>query len=653
MDISVLVTIRLPIYRPSRLECSEALDFRFGQQNGMAKFMRNNTTQKQLSSHPEWLNDWQKRIKALKNLPSLFGMVWAAAPIVVVSSLVCRLLAALVPLGILAVTRLIIDSIFRLTSNHTPLPGSFWWMVSLEFALASVAMITSRLIDFCDSRLADKFTCYINVRIMQHATSLDLVSYEDPLFYDKLERARVQGTDRIGMIQATGRLVQEFFTTVSLAASIFIFSPLILFTLIVCTLPTFLSETHFAFLGYALSSQQTPARREMEYFRVLGGSKESAKELRLFGLGSFLVDRYQALANEVHHQTFGLARRRLFIGLSFALLGTIGYYGSYAFAIHQTVIGVLSLGTLTLLAGAIAGTNSNIQAVLGTFSSIAGQALFLTDLLEFFSVKPKVFSKPGAMLIPRPIRRGFEFKNVSFSYPGSSKKVLNNINFRLEPGERIALVGKNGQGKTTIVKLLTRLYEPTAGQILLDGVDIRDYNLQDLWKEIGVIFQDFMRYELPCYENIAMGRIEDRKNSSRIRAAAHKSLADEVIQKLPHHYNQRLGCRFEGGVDLSGGEWQKIALARAYLRDSQLLILDEPTASLDARSEHEVFERFSELTEGKMALLISHRLSTVRMADRILVLENGSIAEEGPHEQLIKIGGGYAEMFELQAASYR
>ena len=615
--------------------------------------MRNDTTQKQLSSHPEWLNDWQKRIKALKNLPSLFGMVWAAAPIVVVSSLVCRLLAALVPLGILAVTRLIIDSIFRLTSNHTPLPGAFWWMVSLEFALASVAMITSRLIDFCDSRLADKFTCYINVRIMKHAASLDLVSYEDPRFYDKLERARVQGTDRIGMIQATGRLVQEFITTVSLAASIFIFSPWILFTLIVCTLPTFLSETHFAFLGYALSSQQTPARREMEYFRVLGGSKESAKELRLFGLGSVLVDRYQALANEVHHQTFGLARRRLFIGLSFALLGTIGYYGSYAFAIHQTVIGVLSLGTLTLLAGAIAGANSNMQAVLITFSSIAGQALFLTDLLEFFSVKPKVFSKPDAMLVPRPIRRGFEFKNVSFSYPGSSKKVLNNINFRLEPGERIALVGKNGQGKTTIVKLLTRLYEPTTGQILLDGVDIRDYNLQDLWKEIGVIFQDFMRYELPCSENIAMGRIEERKNSSRIYAAAHKSLADEVIRKLPHHYNQRLGCRFEGGVDLSGGEWQKIALARAYLRDSQLLILDEPTASLDARSEHEVFERFAELTQGKMSLLISHRLSTVRMADRILVLENGKIAEQGPHEQLIKIGGGYAEMFELQAASYR
>jgi ATP-binding cassette, subfamily B, bacterial len=619
----------------------------------MAKFMSKNKADHQLTSHPEWLNEWLKRIKALKNVPSLFRMVWAAAPLVVTSSIACRLLAAMVPLAMLAVTRSIIDSIYRLTSQHTPLPGAFWWVVTLEFALASLAMITARLIDFCDSRLADKFTCYINVQIMEHAASLDLVSYEDPLFYDKLERARVQGTDRIGMIQATGRLVQEFITTASLVASIFIFSPWILLALILCTLPTFLSETHFAFLGYSLNSQQTPSRREMDYFRVLGGSKESAKELRLFGLGSFLVDRYRALSNEVHAQTFALARRRLFIGLLFALLGTIGYYGSYAFAIHQTVIGLLSLGTLTLLAGAIAGANSNIQAVLSTFSSIAGQALFLTDLIEFFSVKPKVFSKPDAILVPRPILRGFEFKNVSFSYPGSSKLVLNNVSFHLEPSERIALVGKNGQGKTTIVKLLTRLYEPTSGQILLDGIDIRDYNLQDLWKEIGVIFQDFMRYELPCSDNIAMGRIEKRENTSLIHAAAHKSLADEVIRGLPNRYNQRLGCRFQGGVDLSGGEWQKIALARAYLRDAQLLILDEPTASLDARSEHEVFERFSELTEGKMALLITHRLSTVKMADRILVLENGKIAEQGCHEQLIKTGGGYAEMFELQAASYR
>ena len=597
--------------------------------------------------------DWRYRIKALTNIPPILKMVWESAPAVVSSSLFCRFVAALVPLTMLAVTRVIIDSITGLTGHHNPLPGVFWWLVALEFGLATLAMILGRTIDFCDAVLADKFTCHINTRIMKHASSLDLLSYEDPLFHDKMERARVQGTDRIGMIQAIGRLVQEVITTVSLAASIFLFSPWILVVLIACIVPTFFGESHFAFLGYSLNSQQTPARREMEYVRNLGGSRESAKELKLFGLGSFLVDRYIGISKELHRQTVALAWRRLVVGLLLAILGTIGYYGSYAFAIHQTVIGLLTIGTLTLVAGAIAGSSANIQALLGTFSSIAGQALFLTDLLEFFSVRPKILSKPGALPAPRPIRRGFEFRNVSFSYPGSSKLVLNNINFRLEPSERIALVGKNGQGKTTIVKLLTRLYDPTAGQILLDGVDIREYNLDDLWKEIGVIFQDFMRYDLTSSENIAIGRIEKRNNLIPIRTAAVRSLADEVIQGLPNHYDQQLGCRFEGGVDLSGGEWQRIALARAYLRDAQLLILDEPTASLDAQSEHEVFRRFAELTEGKMSLVISHRLSTVRMADRILVLDNGKIAEQGRHEQLVTVGGGYAKMFELQAASYR
>jgi ATP-binding cassette, subfamily B, bacterial len=604
-------------------------------------------------SRPTADHDWRYRIKALTNIPPILKMVWESAPAIVSCSLFCRFVAALVPLAMLVVTRVIIDSINGLSGHHTPLQGAFWWLVALEFGLATLAMGMGRIVDFCDAVLADKFTCHINTRIMEHASSLDLLSYEDPLFHDKMERARVQGIDRIGMIQAIGRLVQEVITTVSLAASIFLFSPWILVVLIACIVPTFFGETHFAFLGYSLNSHQTPARREMEYVRNLGGSRESAKELKLFGLGPFLVDRYRGISKELHRQTVALAQRRLVMGLLLAVLGTIGYYGSYAFAIHQTVTGLLTIGTLTLVAGAIAGSSSNIQAVLGTFSSIAGQALFLTDLLEFFSVRPKIVSKPDALPAPRPIRRGFEFKNVSFSYPGSSKLVLNNISFRLETSERIALVGKNGEGKTTIVKLLTRLYDPTAGQILLDGVDLREYNLEDLWKEIGVIFQDFMRYDLTSSENIAIGRIEKRNNLIPIRAAAVRSLADEVIQGLPNHYDQRLGCRFEGGVDLSGGEWQRIALARAYLRDAQLLILDEPTASLDAQSEHEVFRRFAELTEGKMSLVISHRLSTVRIADRILVLDNGKIAEQGRHEQLITVGGGYAKMFELQAASYR
>ncbi|MBI2815500.1 MAG: ABC transporter ATP-binding protein [Acidobacteria bacterium] len=580
-------------------------------------------------------------------------MVWEAAPGAVVASLFLRLLAALVPLAVLMVTRRIIDAIYLYTSHQNVLPWYFWWLVALEFILAGMGMILGRLIGFSDTVLSGKYSRYISIRLMKHSSRLDLTLYEDPSFYDTMERARVQGTDRIVLIEAAGRLFQQVITAISLAAGVFIFSPWLLAGLIVCVVPAFLGEIHFAFLGYSLNFTQTTARREMDYLRVLGGSKESAKELKLFGLGPFLTGRFASLADDLHTQNVGLAKRRLLAGVALSLLGTLGYYGTYAFVIYRTVNGGLTLGTMTFLAGAIAGASSNIQAVFSTFSGIADQALFLTDLLEFFRVQPKVVSKPDALPAPRPIQQGFEFKNVSFAYPGSNRAVLKNISFRLHPEERIALVGENGQGKTTIVKLLTRLYDPTEGRILLDGVDLRDYDLDDLWKEIGVIFQDFMKYEMKASTNIAVGRIEQMHDLDTIRIAALKSLAEPVIQKLPKAYDQVLGCRFEGGLDLSGGEWQKIALARAYLRDAQLLILDEPTAALDARSEHQVFQRFAELTEGKTALLISHRFSTVRMADRILVLENGKIAEQGAHCQLIERGGRYAEMFELQAASYR
>ncbi len=598
-------------------------------------------------------SQWRKRIAVLKNTGPLFKMVWASSPRVVAASLSCRLVAALVPLAMLAVTRTIIDSIYVLASHHTPLPHYFWSLVAAEFALAALGTLLARLLDFCDTVLADSYSRYISTRTMEHAAKLDLTYYEDPAFYDKLERARVQGTDRVGMIQSSGLLVQQAITTASLAASIFVFSPWILLVLVVSMVPAFLGETHFAFLGYSLNFKQTPERRELDYLRTLGGSKESVKETKLFGLGGFLVHRYRTVSDKLHLQNVSLAKQKLIVGGLLTIFGTAGYYGAYAFAIHQTVVGILTIGTLTFLTGAIAGASANIQSVFTTFSGIADQALFLTDLLEFFNTQPRVVSKPNALAAPRPIRRGFEFKNVSFAYPGSSKYVLRNVSFRLAPGETIALVGKNGQGKTTIVKLLTRLYEATSGQILLDGIDIREYDLEDLWREIGVIFQDFMRYEMTANDNIAVGRIEDRDNMFRIRGAALKSRASDVIRKLRGGYDQVLGSRFEGGVDLSGGEWQKMAIARAYLRDAQLLILDEPTSSLDPEAEHDVFERFTELTRGKMALLISHRLSTVRMADRILVLENGSIAEQGHHTELIRNGGSYAELFEMQAASYR
>jgi ATP-binding cassette, subfamily B, bacterial len=596
---------------------------------------------------------WGERIHALKNIPRVMKFVWEAAPAVVVGEAIARVAVALIPLSMLIVTRSIIDAIYAYKAHQTPLPGFFWWLVALEFGLAGFAALVARLIDFCDTTLAERFMRHISITLMKHAANLDLLSYEDPVFYDKLERARAQSTDRVQTIKIAGRLIQEAITTISLAAGIFFYSPWLLLALFVCVVPAFMGETHFAFLTYSMSFQQTPARRELDYLRTVSGTKEGAKEVKLFGLAPFLVGRYSDVADRLYDQTVGVARRKLTVGSLLGLLGVAGYYGTYAFVIYQTVHGSLSIGKLTMLAGAIAAASTNIQAVFITFAEIANQALFMTDLLEFFDVRPKIQSNTGALAAPKRIQQGFEFKNVSFSYPGSSRVILKNVNFKLAPSERIAIVGENGQGKTTIVKLLTRLYDPTEGQILLDGRDLREYDLDSLWQQIGVIFQDFMRYEMTASANIAVGRIEERHNPFRIRAAANKSLAEQAIRKLPKGFDQVLGSRFEGAVDLSGGEWQKIAIARAYLRDAQLLILDEPTAALDARSEHEVFQRFSELTEGKMSLLISHRFSTVKMSNRILVLKGGEIAEQGPHDQLLKDGGHYAELFELQAANYR
>jgi ATP-binding cassette subfamily B protein len=439
----------------------------------------------------------------------------------------------------------------------------------------------------------------------------------------------------------------------SLSLTILYFSPWLLALLVLAVVPALIGESHFAFLGYSLNMRQTPVRRQLDYLRVLGASKESAKELKLFGLSSFFTGEYARLSEEIYDQNLSLAKRRLIAGTMLSIVSTGSYYAAYAFVIYRTVSGDLSWGTLQLLTGALAGTSTAIQTVFATASSIADQSLFLTDLVDFFDIKPSIQSAPNALPVPRPIRDWIVFDAVSFRYPGSDRLVLDALDLRISPGERIALVGANGEGKTTIVKLLTRLYDPTAGRILLDGADLRDYNIEDLQTQIGVIFQDFVRYDMTARENVGVGRIELAQSDRHIELAARKSLADSAIVKLPRGYDQLLGRRFEGGMDLSGGEWQKLALARAYLRDAQLLILDEPTASLDAASEYEIFQRFADLTAGKMALLISHRFSTVRMADRIVVLAGGVISEQGSHRELLASRGPYARMFELQASGYR
>jgi ATP-binding cassette, subfamily B, bacterial len=597
-------------------------------------------------------NAWADRLRALKNVPPVLTILWESGPSVVTWSIILRLIVAGLPALLGYVSSWILGHV-KVAIDHQALPPRFWWMVGAEVALAVFANAINRGIDYLDSLLSDRYTFFVSVRVMRKAADLDLTTYEDPAFYDRLERARVQATDRLAMIQQMGRLLQQVVTTAIFTGILMYHSPWLVLLLTLGVLPSFLGETHYAFLGYAKNFRQTPAKRQMDYLRQAAGSREGAKELKLYNLADFFTGRFTTLSKQIYEENVDLSRRKLFWGGILTMIGTLGYYGSYVFVIWRAVEGQIDMTTLLFLTTSIIQAQSNLQQVFSSASGIADQALFLTDLIAFFEMQPTVLSNPDGKLMPRPVRRGFEFRDVSFAYPGTTRRVLKNFNFTLSPGERIALIGENGQGKTTVVKLITRLYDPTEGQILLDGVDLRDYKLEDLHHEIGVIFQDFMRYEMTARDNIAVGRVEREHTEEEISEAAEKSLAASVVAKLEHGYEQMLGRRFETGVELSGGEWQRVALARAYLRDAQLLILDEPTAALDAKSELEVFARFAELTTDKMALLISHRFSTVRMADRIVVLEGGQLVEQGNHKQLIALGGRYAEMFEMQAASYR
>jgi|UPI00047883BB ATP-binding cassette subfamily B protein len=595
---------------------------------------------------------WLERLRALRNVPPVLHILWESGPWVVTWGLFLRVIVAVLPFGITKVAAIILGDIASAINGHK-LPENFWILVGIEVGLNVALGLLMRAIDYTDALLANRYTQHVSVRVMDQAARLDLTTYENPVFYDRLERARVQATDRLVLIQQLGRLVQQVITTLAFSAALALASPWLVLLLGLGVLPSFLGETHFAFLGYAKNFRQTTAKRQMDYLRQVAGSREGAKEVKLFGLHRFFTNRFKELASQIYREDVALARSKLVIGGLLGIIGTLGYYGAYIYVIWRTLAGHYDIAQFSFLTASIQQASSNLQQVFSTASGIADQALFLTDLLAFFEMKSIVDPNPNGRKIPEHIVDGFEFRNVSFAYPGTTRTILKNFNMKLRQGERIALIGENGQGKTTIVKLITRLYDPTEGQILLDGIDLREYSLEDLHQNIGVIFQDFVRFEMTARENIAIGRIESVNSQPDLEAAAHKSLADTVIAKLAGGYDQMLGRRFEGGVELSGGEWQKIALARAYLRDAQLLILDEPTAALDARSELEVFERFAELTEGKMALLISHRFSTVRMADRIVVLSGGRLIEEGNHQQLMAAGGVYADMFEMQAASYR
>jgi len=600
---------------------------------------------------------WAERLQALRYVPPLLKLVYETHRGYTAAILALRVVRSLVPLAVLWIGKLIIDGVIAAVRVRAGGGAIDWWhlggLVALELGIAVAGEGLARLSSLLESLLGDLFSNRISVRLMQHAATLDLAQYEDAETYDHLERARRQTVGRIGLITLLLATGQDLITLASLGGVLLLQLPWLLLLLVVAVLPSFLGETHYAALGYSLLFSWTPERRLLDYLRYVGASDEMAKEVKLFDLSDFLVGRYAKLSDEFYDANKRLAVRRNLASTLFVTIGTLGYYAAYAVIVYFTVLGRFTIGALTFLAGSFRQSRDLIQRVLLSLSQVWEQSLYLSDLFTFFDVRPRVTSRPGARPVPVPIRRGFEFQDVGFRYPGSDRWAVRHLSFTLEPGERIALVGENGAGKTTLVKLLARLYDPDEGRILLDGVDLRDYDLGSLRTNIGVIFQDFVRYDFVMKENIGVSQIERLDDETRIREAARRSLADSVAGRLEHGYDQMLGRRFEGGVELSGGEWQKVALGRAYMREAQVLILDEPTASLDARAEYEVFSRFAELTKGRMAVLISHRFSTVRMADRILVLQGGELIDQGTHDELVTRGGLYAELFGLQAAGYR
>ena len=619
---------------------------------GMVPIMRGRRTEKDETT-------WRERLEALRYVPPLAKQVWRTHRGYAMAMVVLRIARGFIPIATFWVGKLIIDTVIA-ANRGAATYSDLWRYVAMEVGIVVAGEVLARASTLIESLLSDLFSNDMSVQLMEHSAKLDLAQFEDPEFYDHLERARRQTVGRIGLLMQLLSIGQMMLTLLTLGGALIGYSPWLVLLLVIAVVPSFLGETHFAAMGYSLLFRWTPERRQLDYLRFVGASDKTAKEVQMFGLNDWLTERYRTLATKFYEENKKLSIKRGVAGTLLSFFGTAGYYAAYAIILMTAVRGEITIGMLTFLAASFGRGREMIQGILLAASGVYEQAMYLRDLFVFFDMKPTITSKPDAVAVPKILRTGFVFENVGFRYPGNERWAVRNVSFELRPGERLALVGENGAGKTTITKLLARLYDPTEGVITLDGVDLRDYDLKSLRRAIGVIFQDFVRYDMRFDENIGVGEIEKVRADlekveipASITSAAENSLAASLLPRFETGYKQMLGRRFDEGVDLSGGEWQKIALARAYIRDAQLLILDEPTAALDARAEYEVFLRFSELVAGRMAILISHRFSTVRMADRIVVLQGGAVVEEGTHEQLIARGGLYEELFAMQAQGYK
>lgn len=594
---------------------------------------------------------------ALRNTPQAFKLVWQAGRKNALISFGLTPIAALMPAAQAWVGKLIIDNILKvINAGVEPQVGLQRVLpyVLLELGLVVLSSLVGQFRSLSDRVLQYKLTNHVNSLIMEKAISLDLQFFEDPQFYDNLQNARRQSdSSAISIVNAILQIIQQVITLASVLVLLVRFSPLLAIVVFVAAIPSFLSQSQYAEMAFRAVTRRAKEARLLNYLEQLLTGNDTFKEVKMFGLGKPLLERYRQLFINFFNEDIAIARKKSLAGLGWGLLSSLAYYGSYVWVILRTIAGAATLGDMTMFLSIFRQSQQSITSLLGNFNNLYESNLYLDNLLDYLKITPVLVNPKDGLMAPSPIEQGIRFQNVSFKYPGSDVFVLKNINLFIPPGESIALVGLNGAGKTTLVKLLTRLYDPTEGEILLDGHDLREYDLASLHQRFGVIFQDFVRYQFSVRENIGFGQVDELENLAKIKDAAERGGADQVIEGMPNGYETILGRRWEKGLELSGGQWQKIALARAFMRNAEALILDEPTSALDAEAEYEIFKRFRELMSGRIAVLISHRFSTVRMADRIVVLSDGRIVELGSNAELMACGGPYSRLFELQAEGYR
>ncbi len=584
-------------------------------------------------------------------------LVWTTNRKLTVALGILTLLAGVLPAAMAWVGALIIDAVIAATiatqdSGAVSMTRVFT-LVAIEAVIVAALTGAQRGISLCQALLRAQLGQRVNVMILEKALTLELAQFEDAEFYDKLTRARREASSRpLSLVKRTFGLIQNLVSLLSYGVLLVQFSPWAVAVLLIAGLPAFFAETKFSGEAFRLFRWRSPETRMQLYLETVLAREDNVKEVKLFGLGPLLLDRYRDIFHRLYKADRALAIRRDGWGFVLGLIGTLALYGAYGWIAVAAVASRITLGQMTMYLMLFRQGQSAVSAILSAIGGMYEDNLYLSTLYEFLEtpVAPSDASKARG---PLP-HDGIRFEGVSFTYPGASQSALMDIDLHIQPGESLALVGENGSGKTTLIKLLTRLYQPDQGRILLDGMDLNDWQESALRQRIGVIFQDFSRYQFLVGENIGVGDVRHFEDEERWREAAGKGMADAIIEGLPAGYNTQLGKWFKDGQELSGGEWQKIALSRAFMRsEADILVLDEPTASMDAAAEAKIFEHFRKLTQNRIAILISHRFSTVRMANQIVVIENGRIIERGSHEDLITLDGHYARLFSLQAAGYK